>query len=311
MEVARQGGHAITQPARFAFDSEQIAVIKRTVAKDCDDNEFIMFMEVVGRYQLDPFVKQVYAAKMGGVNGSGGQVTILVSRDGLLAMANRYTPDTHPHDYFKGIEGDVVREGDSLERKADGTFVHTYSGRAEERARRRILGAWARCLREGRVPTFFYAPFDSYKTGNRTWQRYPDAMILKVAESMVLRKAFSISGIVGEDEVGMTYGATPVPSADAPEVEIDYGPDEKQAAYLKALFERANELRPNSFAPQKVRFTLAAADDEKRARITRDVEQFILRNGGELPDPDALNPAEEPVEEAEVVDDDAATAAAA
>lgn len=312
-DLATRSPAALTHPARFAFDSEQIAVLKRTVARECDDNEFIMFMEVVGRYRLDPFIKQVYAAKMGGSNGGPGQVTVLVSRDGLLAVANRYTPDRNPKDYFKGIEGDVVRRGDMLRRLPNGTFEHTYEGAAEDRQELPILGAWARCLREGRVPTFFYAPFASYKTNNRTWQKYPDAMILKVAESMVLRKAFSISGLVGEDEVGMQYGiSAPLTgtTGEFADQEPDYGPDPRFGAWLKALFERANAIRPGSFAPQKVRFKLAGADDNERNQIAHDVEQFILKSGGDLPNPDDLEPAEVVVD-GTVVDDAAESTAAA
>lgn len=279
-QLARTTGTPIGLPARYAFDADQVAAIKRTVAKDCSDPEFVMFLEVVGRYGLDPFAKQVYAVKMPGKNGAAGKVEIMVSRDGLLALANRQ-PD------FEGMEGDVVREGDQVSRTAEG-FAHTYDAdEAAERLERPIVGAWARVYRRGRRPTFFLAPMHSYRKDSPVWKRYPDAMISKVAESAALRKAFSISGVVGEDEVEYREAYEAVE-----DVEPDWGEDEHLAAYLKALFERANELRPNTFRPAKIRLELAGADYAKREHIAGQLGEFIERHGGEVPErvvePDAV-----------------------
>ncbi len=278
----------LTQPARFQFDTEQIAALRRTVAKDCSDAEFVVFLELSGRYGLDPFAKHIYAAKMPGKDGAAPAVTMIVSRDGLLSIANR-------HADFRGMTGDVVRKGDRLVRNGD-EFTHSYDSLAEERDELPIVGAWAKVRRGDRDATFFYAPFKSYKTGNKTWSKYPDAMILKVAESMALRKAYSISGVVGEDEIaGIADPLEPV------DQEPDYGP-EPLASRLRALFAAANELRPGAFRDQKVRVTLAGADDAKRLRVAGEVEAFILRHGGELP--------EEEVADAEIVDEDEAHARA-
>ncbi len=150
------------------------------------------------------------------------------------------------------------------------------------------MGAWARVHRTGRVPTFFYAPFESYKRSNKVWSQYPDAMILKVAESMGLRKAFSITGLVPEDEVGAAYveGAGGVIDSTAVVIdeEPDWGDDPVLAERLQKLFVEANRVRPGSFLPQKVRLQLAGADQQKRAKIAQDVANFVLRNGGEVPE---------------------------
>ncbi len=44
-------------------------------------------------------------------------------------------------------------------------------------------------------------PFGEYNTGFRVWKSHPSAMILKVAESVCLRKAFSIDGIYAPEEI--------------------------------------------------------------------------------------------------------------
>src|SRR5215475_11608318 len=99
----------LTQPARFAFDNEQLALMKRTVARGADDNAFLLFLELVGRYKLDPFAGQCYLAKMPGKDGEPPKWQTLVSRDGFLSVANR-------HDDFGGMEGDVIYASDVIAR---------------------------------------------------------------------------------------------------------------------------------------------------------------------------------------------------
>lgn len=281
---------SLNTPARYDFDSDQIATIRRTVAKDCTDPEFQMFMEVVARYKLDPFVKQIYATHMPGMDGGGKVLTIIVGRDGFLAIANSY-------DDFEGMEGDVVREGDLLERTAEGV-IHTYPATsAEERLGKRIVGAWSLVHRTNRRSAYFFAPMEDYnEPRKRAWKKYPGAMILKVAQVNALRHAFSISGIYEDAEMGALTVATE--EADNP-VEIPYGEDEL-GVWLKLLFERANDVHSNAFRPQKIRVTLASATtDAARQRIADDLAKFIVRKGGELPElpqPEADPPEAEVVE---------------
>jgi phage recombination protein Bet len=270
----------LTHPARFAFDNEQLALMKRTVARGADDNAFLMFLELVGRYKLDPFAKQVYLAKMPGKDGEPPTYTTMIARDGLLAIANR-------NDDFGGMEGDVLYGTDTISRTKEG-FVHLYPEiTAAERLKGDIVGAWARVFRGDRVPTFFLAKFASYKRGNKTWNSYPDAMILKVAESMALRKAYSITGLIPEDEVGAhydeRYGGIVEQDQGGVDQEPDWGPDEELARTLRSAFEEANRLRPGSFLPQKVRLKLAGADQAQRTAVLQEVTDFVLRHGGSLP----------------------------
>ncbi|MBO0729141.1 MAG: recombinase RecT [Acidimicrobiaceae bacterium] len=281
LAVARlgQARTPLTQPARFAFDNEQLALMKRTVARGADDNAFLLFLELVGRYKLDPFAKQVYLAKMPGRDGEPPQYTTIVARDGLLAIANRYED-------FEGMEGDVIYGTDQIARQANG-FIHTYDPiAASKRLESNIVGSWARVYRAGRKPTFFLAKFASYKRSIKVWNQYPDAMILKVAESMALRKAFSITGLIPEDEVGAYYddrvGGVVEPDR-AVDQEPDWGPDEEMARQLQVAFAEANRIRPGSFLPQKIRLTLAGADQAKRAQILEQVTGFVLSHGGSIP----------------------------
>ena len=281
LERLRRLSTPLTQPARFAFDNEQLALMKRTVARGADDNAFLLFLELVGRYKLDPFAGHAYLAKMPGKDGEPPKWQTLVSRDGLLSIANRY-------DDFGGMEGDVIYATDLIARTKEG-FEHTYEAiKAGERLAGEIVGAWARVFRGTRRPTFFLAPFKSYNRENmkKTWGKFPDAMILKCAESMSLRKAYSITGLVPEDEVGAYYderlGAV-VDQSPGVEQEPDWGPDEDLARQLQVAFAEANRVRPGSFLPQKVRLTLAGADQLKRTQILQQVTDFVMANGGTIP----------------------------
>lgn len=270
----------LTQPARFAFDNEQLALMKRTVARGADDNAFLLFLELMGRYELDPFAGHAYLAKMPGKDGEPPSFKTIISRDGLLAIANRY-------DSFDGTEGDVIYATDKIARTADG-FTHTYEEiAAGDRMTGNIVGAWARCFRAGRRPTFFLAKFASYKRSNKVWGSYPDAMILKVAESMTLRKQFSITGLIPEDEVGARYDEQLGGVVEAEQVtagqEPDWGPDPDLAQRLQIAFAEANRVRPGSFLPQKIRLQLAGVDQLKRTQILQSVTDFVLSNGGSIP----------------------------
>ena len=99
---------------------------------------------------------------------------------------------------YEGMTSDVVRAGDKF-MKQGGEINHAYSTN-----RGQIIGAYALVYRTDRkVPAYFFAPFDEYcKKDNATWRQYPSAMIIKVAESMALKRAFSISGLVTEEEIG-------------------------------------------------------------------------------------------------------------
>ena len=114
----------------------------------------------------------------------------MTSRDGYLKIANNDKG-------YEGMVSDVVYEGDAFQKTVDGVS-HTYGiGK-----RGSILGAYALVYKQGiRFPAYVFAPFRDYNKGNNVWRQYPHAMILKVAESMALKRAFSLSGLVTREEL--------------------------------------------------------------------------------------------------------------
>lgn len=166
------------------FDSSKIELIKNTVAKGATNDELEMFIYLANQYNLDPLMKEIWFMKF------GGQTTITTSRDGYLKYA-QLNPE------FQGLVSFVVKEGDHFEIDAsEYKITHKFGTK-----RGKILGAWARCDRQGKKPFIAYVDFDEYNKGKNVWNSYPSAMIQKVAEVFVLKRAFGINGLVTKEEM--------------------------------------------------------------------------------------------------------------
>jgi phage recombination protein Bet len=167
----------------ISFSQKEIETIKRTVASDANTDELRMFLHIAKTYGLDPFNKEIFFWKI------KGKPTIMTSRDGYLKIADR-------HEEYNGLVSDVVRENDKFRRKAQG-IDHEYGTNRGD-----IIGAYALVYRKDReYPVYVFAPFQEYFAGTRVWSQYPSAMILKVAESMALKRAFTVSGLVTAEEM--------------------------------------------------------------------------------------------------------------
>jgi len=175
-----------TALAPAAMTPTQVQLIKDTVAQNATDDELSIFLHLAQTYGLDPFAKEIWFIKY----NKGQAPSIFTSRDGYLKIANA-------HPAFDGIVSDVVRQGDRFQVKP-GSVEHAYGEK-----RGPITGAYALVFRKDRqYPVYVFAPFDEYNAGsNPTWKKYPSAMILKVAEAMALKRAFSISGLVTREEL--------------------------------------------------------------------------------------------------------------
>lgn len=283
----REASTSIGQRARGRFDVGQMELIRATVAKECTVPEFGMFLELAARYELDPFAREIWAVKM------QGRMTILVARDGLLAIANRSTD-------FIGIEGDVVREHDDF-RKQSGEALPQHSYGASTKERGDITGAWATVFRAGRKPTYFFAPFEEYMpTGRKLnehspWNFQTSAMILKCAEAMALRKAYSLTGIVAEEEMGnqkLVNGAT---SEVADSAEVEWGDDECLAEWLRQLVDAVNDQTPGTWRPAKLRATLKGRSQEEREAFAEKLVGSLTVLGMKVP----VRPTESDLEGAE------------
>jgi len=174
------------------YSSEMVEAIKNTVAKDATDSELFMFLTVANKYDLDPFLGQIYYAKF----QDKGQ--IMSGRDGFRKIAMREPT-------YKAHYSDYVCKNDEFEiEKKMGKLVditHKYS----HNERGAITGAY--CVLEtidGRMFSYF-AEMKYYNTGKNAWKTYPADMIIKVAETRVFKSFAKIDGVQAEEAMPVEY----------------------------------------------------------------------------------------------------------
>lgn len=175
------------------FSDEERKAIMATVAKGCSPAEFTMLMRISLAYGLDPFLKEIWAIK----RNEREPAMIMTSRDGYLKVAQR-DPE------FDGLKGATVCENDEFSFDPVTPAVTHRIGHP----RGKIVGAWAMACHKRRQPVAMFVEFSEYKGSSPIWQKYPSAMILKVAEVLVLKRQVGISGLVTYEEVDSDSPAT-------------------------------------------------------------------------------------------------------
>jgi phage recombination protein Bet len=168
--------------------------IKKTIAPTATDEEFLTFVHIFRKYDLDPLLKEIYFMKY----GNNKPPITMVSRDGFLKIA-------HANPMFDGMQGDVIYKGDTISHREDGSIAITYGDAHYLYNKIDIVGAFANVFRKDQKRcTAMSVSFKDYYKETTIWNQYPNAMILKVAEAMALKRAFGVSGMVSKEEMDAT-----------------------------------------------------------------------------------------------------------
>lgn len=158
--------HQVTQPGvGVVLDKEKLNLIKSICAKDCKDSEFELLLYLANKYQLDPLARQIWAVKYG-----TEPARIFAGRDGYLEIAHR----------SKMFDG--MKSGTKLDEEGN------------------VIGYCEVYRKDMSRPFSVEVSLSEFDTKRNTWAKMPKVMIVKVAESQCLRKAFSITGIYSPEE---------------------------------------------------------------------------------------------------------------
>ena len=214
-------------PALTAYAERQIALIRRTVAKDCNNDEFDLFVHTAHHLGLDPLRKQVYAFVYSKDDPKRRKMTIVTGIDGFRTIADRtsnYRPDEDEPTYE--IDPELKGPSNPIGLVKATVRVYKFSH-----------GDWHKVTASAHWDE--YAPmkeecpegFDWVETGETwndsgkpkkkkvargeviqvldtsgNWGKMPRLMLAKVAEALALRKAWpdSFANVYAQEEVDRT-----------------------------------------------------------------------------------------------------------
>lgn len=81
--------NALAPTGQMTLTSRQLALVKTTIAKDCNPDEFNLFTEVARGKGLDPFLGQIIPMVFSKNNAAKRKMTIIITRDGQRVIAQR------------------------------------------------------------------------------------------------------------------------------------------------------------------------------------------------------------------------------
>jgi phage recombination protein Bet len=193
------------------FSPAQLALIRRTVAADCNDDEFNLFAHTAGHLRLDPLRKQVYAFVYNKDKPDKRRMAIVTAIDGFRAIADRtgnYRPDEDEPTYeidasLKGPNNPagLVKATVRVFKFSHGEF-HRVTASAYWDEYAPLKEDWVFSEKEGKRVPSGVSKLDT--SGN--WGKMPRLMLAKVAEALALRKAWpdDFANVYAAEEVDRT-----------------------------------------------------------------------------------------------------------
>jgi phage recombination protein Bet len=174
------------------YDLRKLRIIKRMlVPESITDDEFVLFIERCVQTGLDPIARQIYAISLWDNQINGYKMSIQVSIDGLRLLAQR--------------SGEYAGQLGPFWCGKDGEWKDVWLSDEPPIAAR--VGVLRKSFKE---PLWRVAKYTSYvklkkdKSPSYMWEKMPDLMLAKVAESLALRSVFpqEAKGMYTRDEMG-------------------------------------------------------------------------------------------------------------
>ena len=198
------GNVTVLQPQKpVDLDGKQLALIRRTVAADTNQEEFDLFIEAARRVGLDPFRKQIYAVVYSKDNAKKRQMSIITGIDGFRAVADRsgnYRPDENePEIVYRDDLKDPETNPLGIEKAT--VTVHKRDAKGEWHP----IKGWAYWDEFAPLKEIWQnnKPTGKFKLQNDFWRSKPRIMLPKCAEAQALRKGWpeDLSGIYAPEEM--------------------------------------------------------------------------------------------------------------
>lgn len=203
-QIAIYEGKAGGQIVTPLFDNKKLDLLKNTICKGSNDEEFELFLHACQRTGLDPFMRQIYAVKRWDSQLKRESMTIQTGIDGYRLIAERtgrYSPGKEPTYQYDG-NGNIVSATAYVKKQtSDGTW--------HEIASTAFFNEYCQKTKEGK-PTRF-------------WMQMAHTMLAKCAEALALRKAFpgDLSGLYTKEEMLQA-------DLETPESSVDHMPDARK-----------------------------------------------------------------------------------
>ncbi len=201
-------------PTANVMSGSQLALVRKTVASDCNETEFDLFMAVAQSKGLDPFTKQISAIVFNKDKPDKRKMAIITTIDGFRVIAER-TGEYHPDDDEPEFTYDAEIKGPLNPLGLVKAKVKVFKGGRpapgvaywEEFAP--IKDEWGQNEQGKWKPT----GQQTLDTGGN-WGKMPRVMLAKCAEAQALRKAFPerLSGLYEGAEFDRDRAAEMLPS---------------------------------------------------------------------------------------------------
>jgi phage recombination protein Bet len=187
------------------FTGQQLALMQKTVAKDCTPGEFDLFINMARAHGLDPFRREIYAIVTNKNKPDKRQLVVVTGIDGLrrkAAQSGDYCPDDDEPEF---TIRDELKDPKTNPLGIEKCKVRAYKGD------RRIVGVayWEEFapLREkwGEREDGSRGPSGEFELdpNKQNWRKMARLMLAKCAEAQALRKGWpaQISGLYEQSEL--------------------------------------------------------------------------------------------------------------